>query len=254
MTESILGLPVQAIDYTTTMQSIRGWVADRRRPAAYLVQTNVATIVNAQRDTIYRCAVYNSSLSVPDGMPLVWMLRLKGHDLRARVYGPDLMLLMSEEAAKQGWRCFLYGGMEGVPEMLQRVLESRFPGINIVGKYSPPFRPLTREEDEKVCDMINSTKPDIVWVGLGSPKQDIWMYEHYEKLDASVLHGVGAAFDFLTGRVQQAPRWIMNIGLEWLFRLAQEPKRLWRRYTYTNILFLYYLLKAPFLKQKRSKT
>jgi N-acetylglucosaminyldiphosphoundecaprenol N-acetyl-beta-D-mannosaminyltransferase len=172
----------------------------------------------------------------------VWLLRLKGHNIRQRVYGPDLMLLLCEEAAKRGWRCFLYGGATGVPEQLMEVLEKRFPGLQIVGTYSPPFRPLTAEEDEAVCAMINAAKPDIVWVGLGSPKQDIWMYEHREKLDVSVMHGVGAAFDFLTGRVKQAPRWMMNAGLEWLFRLLQEPRRLWKRYTLTNLKFVFYLL------------
>jgi N-acetylglucosaminyldiphosphoundecaprenol N-acetyl-beta-D-mannosaminyltransferase len=204
--------------------------------------------VCARESINYRNAIEHATLSVPDGMPLVWLLRLKGHNIRHRVYGPDLMLLLCEEAANRGWRCFLYGGAPGVPEQLKEVLEKRFPGLQIVGTYSPPFRPLTVEEDEAVCAMINAAKPDIVWVGLGSPKQDIWMYEHREKLDVSVMHGVGAAFDFLTGRVKQAPRCMMNAGLEWLFRLFQEPKRLWKRYTLTNAKFIYYLLKSILLK------
>lgn len=208
----------------------------------YIIQTNVHSLVVAQESRLYRAALSHATLSVPDGMPVVWLLRAKGYPIKDRVYGPDLMLLLCEEAAKRGWRCFLYGGAPGVPEQLKDVLEQRFPGLNIVGTYSPPFRPLTAEEDAEVCRMINAAKPDILWVGLGSPKQDIWMYEHRDTLNVSVMHGVGAAFDFLTGRVKQAPRWMMNVGLEWLFRLFQEPRRLWKRYTITNLKFVYYVL------------
>ena len=139
--------------------------------------------------------------------------------------------------------------MEGVPESLRAVLTGKFPGLQIVGTYSPPFRPLTEDESSEVCRMINATKPDILSVGLGAPKQDIWMYEHHEKLDVSVMHGVGAAFDFFTGRVRQAPLWMMNAGLEWFFRLLQEPGRLWQRYTVTNIKFFYYLVRSAFSKK-----
>ncbi len=241
MPTSILDCPIHAVAYHDVIAQVREWILGRR-PSEFIIQSNVHSLVQAQEDSNYRETLHRATLCVPDGMPLVWLLRLKGHNIRHRVYGPDLMLLLCEEAAKRGWRCFLYGGAPGVPEQLKEVLEKRFPGLKIVGTYSPPFRLLTAEEDEAVCAMINATKPDIVWVGLGSPKQDIWMYEHREKLDVSVMHGVGAAFDFLTGRVKQAPRWMMNAGLEWLFRLFQEPRRLWRRYTLTNLKFVIYLL------------
>lgn len=213
-----------------------------------VVQANVFTLVTAQEDTTYKQAIEAADLSVPDGMPLVWLLRLKGHRVKARVYGPDLMLRLCQEAAARGWRCFLYGGKPGVPELLRDTLVARYPNLQIVGTYSPPFRELTPEEDRSICEMINRSKPDILWIGLGSPKQDLWMYEHREKLDVSVMHGVGAAFDFLTGRIPQAPRWMMNSGLEWLFRLAQEPGRLWKRYTVVNLKFLYYLVRKELLK------
>jgi len=242
VSEDLLSVGIHPLDYTSCLERVAEWVRESDRPAKVVVQANVNSLVNAQSVDRYRAAILAADLVVPDGMPLVWLLRLKGHNIRQRVYGPDLMLLLCEEAAKRGWRCFLYGGAPGVPEQLKEVLEKRFPGLQIVGTYSPPFRPLTAEEDESVCAMINAAKPDIVWVGLGSPKQDIWMYEHREKLDVSVMHGVGAAFDFLTGRVKQAPRWMMNAGLEWLFRLLQEPRRLWKRYTLTNLKFVFYLL------------
>lgn len=247
-TEPLLSVNVHCTNYAQAVEQVSEWIEHAVDSTRYIVQSNVNSIVVAQENPYYATVIRGADLSVPDGMPLVWLLRLKGHQIKDRVYGPDLMLLLCEEAAKKGWRCFLYGGAPGVPEQLKEVLEKRFPGLNIVGTYSPPFRELTADEDREICRMINDTKPDILWVGLGSPKQDIWMYEHREKLDVSVMHGVGAAFDFLTGRVKQAPRWMMNAGLEWLFRLFQEPRRLWRRYTLTNAKFIYYLLRSIFVK------
>jgi N-acetylglucosaminyldiphosphoundecaprenol N-acetyl-beta-D-mannosaminyltransferase len=249
VTETLLDMPVHPLDYQVSATHVADWIGAKKRPAAFIVQTNVYSLVSSQENPVYRETLSNADLSVPDGMPLVWLLRLKGARTRNRVYGPDLMLLLCGEAAIRGWRCFLYGGKTGVPEMLRDKLMSRFPSLNIVGTYSPPFRELTDHEDAEICAMINKTKPDILWVGLGAPKQDIWMYEHRTKLDVSVMHGVGAAFDFLTGQVRQAPRWMMNAGLEWLFRLFQEPRRLWKRYTVTNLKFLYYLLMIEVFKR-----
>lgn len=250
MTEIILTVPIHPIDYIQSVSLVREWIARRNRPAAYIIQSNVSSLVNAQENKLYMSALDAADLSVPDGMPLVWILQTRGYSIKGRVYGPDLMLMLCAEAAQKGWRCFLHGGMEGVPELLRDVLTNKFPGLQIVGTHSPPFRPLTREEDDEICAMINATKPDILWVGLGAPKQDIWMYEHREKLDVSVMHGVGAAFDFFTGRVRQAPRWMMNAGLEWFFRLLQEPGRLWQRYTVTNIKFFYYLIRSVFSRKE----
>lgn len=239
--ERLLSVNVHCANYAQVVRHVSEWLEDGVRFPRFIVQTNVSSIVNAKENPYYGQVLEHADLSVPDGMPLVWLLRLKGHPIRDRVYGPDLMLLLCEQAAKKGWRCFLYGGAPGVPEQLKEVLQKRFPGLNVVGVYSPPFRALAPEEDDEICRMINAARPDIVWVGLGSPKQDIWMYEHREKLDVAVMHGVGAAFDFLTGRVKQAPRWMMDAGLEWLFRLFQEPRRLWRRYTVSNLKFIIYL-------------
>jgi N-acetylglucosaminyldiphosphoundecaprenol N-acetyl-beta-D-mannosaminyltransferase len=171
-------------------------------------------------------------------MPLVWLSRLQGFHHVERVYGPDLMLALCERLAAKGYRHFFYGGAEGVPEQLASVLQKRFPGLQVAGTFSPPFRSLTADEDDRIVQMINAAAPDIVWVGLSTPKQERWMAGHRERLTAPVLIGVGAAFDFLTGRKPQAPRWMQRAGLEWLFRLLTEPRRLWRRYLINNPLFV----------------
>jgi len=149
-----------------------------------------------------------------------------------------LMLDFCARSVGPGYRHYFYGGAQGVPDQLAAAFTTRFPGLQVAGGYSPPFRPLTPEEDAEVVDRINATHPDVVWVGLGSPKQDLWMAAHRERLEAPLLVGVGAAFDLCTGRVRQAPRWMMRIGLEWLFRLFQEPRRLWRRYLLGNPRFV----------------
>lgn len=241
MTARLLDIPVHAVDYPQSLRQIASWINSRQRPSAYITETNVYSLVIAQKDKRYKVALSSADLSLPDGMPLVWLLRLKGNHVVSRIYGPDLMKLVSSEAAKWGWRCFLYGGKPEVLDRLKKRLENLYPYIRIVGAYSPPFRELTNEEENEVRTMINSAEPDILWVGLGTPKQDIWMFDHRDRLNVSVMHGVGAAFDFLTGEVRQAPRWMMNAGLEWLFRLIMEPRRLWKRYTVNNVLFLYYL-------------
>ncbi len=242
MNSLILGSHLHSHSYQDATERIAGFVHAHMFPCAFVVETNVSSLVTAIENPTYRQALFAAPLSLPDGMPLVWILRWRGFKHVERVYGPDLMLMLCERAAKEGWRCFLYGGKPGVPEKLKETLVARFPGLNVVGTYSPPFRDLSPGEDTQICSMINAAKPDILWVGLGSPKQDIWMYEHRDRLDVSVMHGVGAAFDFITGRVRQAPRWMMNAGLEWLFRLIQEPKRLWRRYTIVNFKFVWYLV------------
>jgi N-acetylglucosaminyldiphosphoundecaprenol N-acetyl-beta-D-mannosaminyltransferase len=242
MPTRLLDIPVHAIDYPQSLTQIASWVDSKKRPPAYITQTNVYSLVLAQKDKPYKEALSSADLSLPDGMPLVWLLRLKGNHVVSRIYGPDLMKLVSLEASKRGWRCFLYGGKPEVLDRLKKTLVDLYPDIQVVGAYSPPFRELTNEEENEVCAMINSAEPDILWISLGTPKQDIWMYEHREKLNVSVMHGVGAAFDSLTGEVRQAPRWMMNAGLEWLFRLIMEPRRLWKRYTINNVLFVSYLL------------
>jgi len=195
-------------------------------------------VMQARADENFRRILNRSFLTTPDGMPLVWAGRLAGFGQMSRVYGPELMLLLLEHGREKGYKHFLYGGMEGVAPELKLRLEKRFPGLKIVGTYTPPLRPLEPAEEAEVMRLVGEAKPDVVWVGLGTPKQERFMASYGERLDATLLIGVGAAFDFHTGRVRQAPRWIQRSGFEWLFRLCHEPRRLWRRYLRNIPLFL----------------
>jgi N-acetylglucosaminyldiphosphoundecaprenol N-acetyl-beta-D-mannosaminyltransferase len=185
-----------------------------------------------------------SGLTTPDGMSIVWLLKFHGYRNVSRVYGADLMLEVCRISEDKRWRHFFYGGAPGVADALADRLLARFPKLQIAGKYSPPFRPLTVAEDIDVRQRIAASHADIVWVGISSPKQEQWMAEHIGKLSAPVLIGVGAAFDFLSGRKRQAPRWVQRSGLEWLFRLATEPGRLWRRYAQYPLFVVLVLLQA----------
>ena len=198
--------------------------------------------MRSQKDEKLRQIHNQAGLVTPDGMPLVWLSRLNGFPWVERVYGPDLMLAVCERSLSKGYRHYFYGGLEGVPEKLAESLRRRFPKLQIVGVYSPPFRPLTKDEDECVIQKINQAKPDIVWVGLSTPKQEYWMHEHLHRITAPVMVGVGAAFDFHAGLKKQAPRWMQRSGLEWFFRLVTEPRRLWRRYLINNPWFLWLIL------------
>jgi N-acetylglucosaminyldiphosphoundecaprenol N-acetyl-beta-D-mannosaminyltransferase len=178
-----------------------------------------------------------ADLVTPDGMPLVWGLRLLGHRCASRVYGPDLMPLALEMAASNGFRVGLYGGSPDALNRLRRVASNRFPNLEVSYAYSPPFRPLTADEDERIVDEINGSGATILFIGLSTPKQEYWMAEHKGRIPA-VMIGVGAAFDFLAGAKRQAPRWMMRIGMEWFFRLLTEPRRLWKRYLKHNPRFV----------------
>jgi N-acetylglucosaminyldiphosphoundecaprenol N-acetyl-beta-D-mannosaminyltransferase len=195
--------------------------------------------MESQRDEALRWIHNTAGLVTPDGMPLVWLSWLRGLKQVDRVYGPDLMLACCAHSVAKGYRHFFYGGAPGVAEQLASRLSERFPGLAVAGWYSPPFRPLTPAEDEEVVSRIDEAAPDIVWVGLSTPKQERWMHEHVERLKAPALIGVGAAFDFVSGRKRQAPVWMRRNGLEWSFRLACEPRRLWRRYLVNNPLFIW---------------
>jgi N-acetylglucosaminyldiphosphoundecaprenol N-acetyl-beta-D-mannosaminyltransferase len=171
-------------------------------------------------------------------MPMVWMGRLRGHRDMSRVYGPDLMLDVCAWSQKSGCRHFFFGGAPGVAEQLRGNLTARFPNLQVVGCYTPPFRPLNAEEAKQLQEMVRAAQPDILWVGLSTPKQERFMAEFLPRLDVTLMIGVGAAFDFHTGRVKQAPRWMQRTGLEWLYRMCQEPGRLAKRYLRNNPLFM----------------
>jgi N-acetylglucosaminyldiphosphoundecaprenol N-acetyl-beta-D-mannosaminyltransferase len=238
---NILGIRVGAINMKQALDTIESWIA--RSQPHYVCVSSVHGVMESQRDKNLRRIHNAAGLVTPDGMPLVWLIRRQGFNHVERVYGPDLMLALCEHSVSKGYRHFFYGGVEGVPERLADSLRRRFPKLQIAGSYSPPFRPLTGEEDKQTVQMINETNPDIVWVGLSTPKQERWMADHVHRLTAPVLIGVGAAFDFHSGRKKQAPPWMQRNGLEWLFRLVNEPQRLWRRYLVNNPLFVLLVLR-----------
>ncbi len=233
---NILGVEVCAITLQEAVEIIDFWIASHE--LHYVCVTGVHGIMESRRDPELRRIHNAAGLVTPDGMPLVWLCRWQGYKNISRVYGPDLMLALCKFSQKAGYRHFFYGGKPGVAQELTQTLTQRFPGMQIAGNYCPPFRPLTAEEDAAIISQINASGADIVWIGLSTPKQERWMAEHLGKIEAPVMIGVGAAFDFHTGRVPQAPRWMQKIALEWLFRLIVEPKRLGKRYLKNNPEFL----------------
>jgi N-acetylglucosaminyldiphosphoundecaprenol N-acetyl-beta-D-mannosaminyltransferase len=237
---NILGVGVSAINMETALSTIDGWIAQRSQH--YVCVTPVHGIVECQFSEELRHIYNHAGLVTPDGMPIVWLSRRQGYPHVQRVYGPDLMLALCAHSIQRSYRHYFYGGGEGVAEDLAQRLTARFPGLQVTGASAPPFRPLTDDEDATAVAEINASDPDIVWVGLGAPKQEYWMASHVGRLSAPALIGVGAAFDFHTGRKQQAPRWMQRSGLEWLFRLASEPRRLWKRYLVYNSLFVGHVL------------
>jgi N-acetylglucosaminyldiphosphoundecaprenol N-acetyl-beta-D-mannosaminyltransferase len=224
----ILGVGVSAINMNDAVAAIERWI--REGAQTYVCITGVHGIMESRRDARLRRIHNEAGMVTPDGMPLVWVSRLRGRTRTERVYGPDLMRTVMAASARGGYRHFLYGGAEGVAEELQRSLERRYPGCIVAGTLCPPFRELTPTEDQISTDAINAARPDIVWVGLSTPKQERWMADHLGRIESPIMIGVGAAFDFLAGTKRQAPAWMQRCGLEWLFRLCSEPRRLWRRY------------------------
>ena len=237
-TVDVLGVPLALIDYEQSLNWLDAMVDTRDR--GYVCVCNVHTVMASREDPELRAALLGSSINVPDGQPLVWAINALGHSLRDRVYGPELMARACARAASAPPRRFyLYGGRnQGSLVQLALNLRQRYDGVRIVGGYSPPHRPLTEEEQAAVVAEINSSRADVVWVGIGVPKQEKWMLRLRSELEAPVLIGVGAAFDFHAGLVPQAPNWLQESGLEWAYRLAQEPRRLWRRYLRYNPRFV----------------
>ncbi len=226
----VLGVRVHAVQIPDVIARIEHWVRERGA-GHYIAFTGMHGVAEAREDPRLQAMLNAADLVVPDGMPLVWLGRWHGYPLARRVYGPELMETFCRKTQAQ-YRHFFYGGAPGVPERLAEIMRQRY-GIRVAGTYSPPFRPLTEAEEEEVIALIQATAPDALWVGLSTPKQERWMYEHRNRVRVPVMLGVGAAFDFHTGRVKQAPRCMREHGLEWLFRLFEEPRRLWRRYLIT---------------------
>jgi N-acetylglucosaminyldiphosphoundecaprenol N-acetyl-beta-D-mannosaminyltransferase len=236
-TAEILGIPLAISDYEQVMDWMDAMIAADAR--GYMTAAAVNLVMSAQEDPQTLAAVLGATLAMPDGQPLVWALHALGHARATRLYGPDLMAGFCARAAASGTPIYLYGGRS--PEalaLLEERLRERFDGLRIAGGFSPPFRELTSEEAEQAIAEINSSGAAVVWVGTGQPKQEKWMLQMRPRLSAPLLVGVGAAFDFHAGLVSQAPRWMQRSGLEWMYRLSREPRRLWRRYARYNPLFV----------------
>ena len=243
-TINLLGVHVSQVNPVMAVQQIFDWVRQKQR--TYVCVAPVATLVDARRDSRYAEAVNAAGMVTPDGMPVVWLARARGCKDIMRTYGPDLMLEVCHHGQDFGLRHFFYGGTQGTLQLLEQKLREAYPQIVVVGTYAPPFKNEVWQEEADVIDRINKAAPDIIWVGLGSPKQDFWMQMHRPLLDAPVIVGAGAAFDFCSGVKPQAPRWMQSNGLEWFFRLCCEPGRLWKRYLIGNSLFLIYLVQDLF--------
>jgi N-acetylglucosaminyldiphosphoundecaprenol N-acetyl-beta-D-mannosaminyltransferase len=223
----VLGIPVHAVQIPEVVTQIRLWIQSGVKGRCIAV-TGMHGIAESRADCEFRRALNAADLVVPDGMPLVWLGRWHRHPLKRRVYGPELMETFCRQTGP-AYRHFFYGGGPGTAERLADSLRQRY-GIGVAGFYCPPFRPLTREEHRDFISRIDAVSPDVLWVGLSTPKQEKWIHNHREQLSVPVMLGVGAAFDFNSGRTRQAPIWMRESGLEWLFRLLSEPQRLWRRY------------------------
>jgi N-acetylglucosaminyldiphosphoundecaprenol N-acetyl-beta-D-mannosaminyltransferase len=233
---NILGVGVHALNLKSAIAVLQTAIENRTK--GYVCVTGVHGVCEAQSDPAFRSILNHALLNTPDGMPMVWIGKKAGHREMDRVYGPDLLLEVCAASETTGWRHFFYGGGPGTAESLAAVLKGKFPELQIVGTHMPPFRPLTPAELEQLQSEIRTARPDILWVGLSTPKQEVFMSSHLDLLDVPVMIGIGAAFDLISGKVRQSPRWIQRSGFEWLYRLIQEPRRLWKRYLKNNPLFV----------------
>ena len=237
----VLGIRIGAVQFHDVIQNMETWIQEGQK-GHYIVVANTHVVMEGYRDKSFRQVLAASSMTIPDGMPLIWMARRRNFPLKERVYGPDLMEKFFMENSEKNYRHFFYGGTKQSLEKLITRVGERFPKLVVSGSYSPPFRLLTTEEDSEVIRTINQARPDIIWVGLGCPKQERWMYDHRHSLRVSVMLGVGQAFDLFADATKQAPRWMRDRGLEWFFRLTRDPKRLWKRYLIYGPQFIFNVL------------
>jgi N-acetylglucosaminyldiphosphoundecaprenol N-acetyl-beta-D-mannosaminyltransferase len=246
---NILGINIDNINPQQFIEKIEELVS--KKECTYVCFSNVHTIVTSQTDTELSKITNQSAIVAPDGMPVVWTAKLLGAKQIEKCSGPDMMEEIFKLSDRKAYSHYFYGGTNDTLLKLKEKLIDKYPNIKIVGMYSPPFRPLTKEEDEMIIRQINEANPDFIWVGLGAPKQEKWMAEHCSLIDRGILLGVGAAFNFYAGTVKRAPKWMQDAGLEWFYRLIKEPKRLWKRYLTTNTLFIYYFIKQ-FINKKNN--
>jgi len=235
---NVLGVEIDAFNLEQVLARIAHALEVRRK--GYVCLVGVHGVMECQRDPAVAKAIANAELTVPDGMPTVWMGRHQGHTDMQRIAGPDLMLEVLSRDEFRGRTHFLFGGKEGIAAELRDKLMLRYPELKIAGTYTPPFGPMSPEQDEEFRTMIKRTQPDIIWVGISTPRQEFFMAQYLPLLDTTLMFGVGAAFDFHTGRITDCADWIKRAGLQWLHRLLQDPKHLWKRYMRNNPLFLFY--------------
>ncbi len=233
---NVLGVGITPLRAEEMMQLMASAIAQNAK--GYICVTGVHGVMEAQTDHGLRSIINKSLLTTADGRPTVWVGWLQGFRRMTQVTGPDLMLHVCAESARKGYTHFFYGGDVGVAEQLKTNLEQRFPGLRVVGTYTPPFRPLNPEEQKELQELVARLKPDMFWVGLSTPKQERFMDEYLPKLDTKLMIGVGAAFDIHTGRIKDSPDWLQAMGLQWVHRMCQEPRRLWKRYLYNNPRFI----------------
>jgi N-acetylglucosaminyldiphosphoundecaprenol N-acetyl-beta-D-mannosaminyltransferase len=235
----VLGVKVSALDMKGAVELADRWIV--AGSPGYVCVTGVHGVMEAQSDSELCRILNHAAINAPDGMPMTWVGHLQGHRKMNRVYGPDFMAEMCRLSVERGYRHFIYGGELGVADQLRETLQRRFAGLRVVGTYTPPFRSLTREEEEEVLNQVHDSRPDIFWVGLSTPKQERFMAQYVNRLQVPLLVGVGAAFDYHTGRIRDCPGWIKRSGLQWLHRLVQDPRRLWRRYLRNNPAFMWHI-------------
>ncbi|WP_211222814.1 WecB/TagA/CpsF family glycosyltransferase [Paludibacterium yongneupense] len=236
----VIGASIDALDWDEALTKLLHWGAQHESRSVFIC--NAHSVVTARRDPAFSAALARADMATPDGMPVAWMLRWQGFSAQQRINGPDLMWRYCQRAEAEGHSLYLYGASGDTLQALVAVLRRHFPRLAIAGWYSPPFRPLSPVEDQEVIERINASGANALFVGLGCPKQELWMDEHRGRINA-VMIGVGAAFDYHAGSVRRAPLWMQRHGLEWLHRLCSEPRRLWRRYLVTNTLFLFHALR-----------
>jgi N-acetylglucosaminyldiphosphoundecaprenol N-acetyl-beta-D-mannosaminyltransferase len=236
---NVLGVGVHAIDLAQAVSFLGRAIVEKRK--GYVCVTGAHGVMEAHRHKEFQAVLDRALLVTPDGVPLVWVGRAQGYSKMRRVFGPDLMLEVCRHSVDNGFTHFLYGGKPGVADQLRDTLTRRFPGISIVGTFTPPFRPLLPDEQVGLEDLVAKLAPDIIWVGLSTPKQEQFMAQNIERLASTLMIGVGAAFDIHTGKLKDAPDWVKKAGLQWMHRLSQEPSRLWKRYLVNNSTFLLHI-------------
>lgn len=236
---NVLGVGISAINMAQAVSLFESWLGNGVK--GYVCVTGVHGVMEAQKDPSFRRILNQSLLTTPDGMPTVWVGKLQGFREMGRVFGPDLMYAVCRLSVDKGYRHFFYGGRPGVAEQLRANLTSAIPHLRVAGTYTPPFGPLSAQEEARLIDLVAEAKPDIFWVGLSTPKQERFMAQYVDRLRVPLLIGVGAAFDYHTGQIRDCSDWIKRAGLQWLHRLMQDPRHLWRRYLRNNPAFLWHI-------------